>query len=168
MALRRTTFIVIGVAALVAGIFGIAGGTPSGGVTVTEIARGPFVDRPLDANLNFDPGTKLKINSKGDLEQAVQRVVATPGATFGWHTHPGLTMVTIKSGTLTLYHAEDCTNGTDYGAGTSFSNLSSEVHLARNNGATDLVVFAVYLVPARTPALPLRTDQPLPGASCPS
>lgn len=167
MSSRRRGLVIIAVAALVAGIFGSAVGTPSSGVTA-ETARGPLVDRPLDVNLRFAPDTKLKINTKGDLEVAVQRIVATPGATFGWHNHPGLTTVTIASGTLTLYHAEHCTNGTDYTAGESFSNLPEEVHLARNNGTTDLVLFAWYLLPAETPPLVLRTDQPLPGAGCPS
>ena len=166
MSLRRITLILIGIVAMVAGLFGPAAGTPSGGVTA-ETARGPLVDRELDVNMNFDPATKLKINTKGDLEVAMQRIVATPGASFGWHTHPGLTTVTVASGTLTLYQAENCTQGTNFSAGESFSNLSDEVHLARNNGTTDLVLFAWYLVPAKTPPLVLRIDQPLPAAGCP-
>jgi len=166
MSLRRITPILIGIVALVAGLFGSAAGTPSSGVTA-ETARGPLVDRELDVNMNFDPATKLKISTKGDLEVAVQRVVAAPGASFGWHTHPGLTTVTIASGTLTLYHAEHCTHGIDYSAGQSFSNVSHEVHLAKNNGTTDLVLYAWYLVPAKTPPLALRIDQPLPAAGCP-
>ena len=165
MTLRRMTLILMGIITLVAGLLGSAAGTPSGGVTA-ETARGPLVDRELDVNMNFDPATKLKINTKGDLEVAVQRIVATPGASFGWHTHPGLTTVTIASGTLTLYHAEHCADGIEYSAGQSFSNLPDEVHLARNNGTTDLVLFAWYLVPAKTPPLALRIDQPLPGAGC--
>ena len=169
MSLRRTTLVILAVAALVAGMFGPASGTPPSGVTA-ETARGRVVDRPLNAKVKLGEGKKQKllVTSKGPLEIAVQRVVAKPGATFGWHTHPGLTTVTVASGTLTLYHAENCTHGIDYPAGQSFSNLSREVHLAKNNGSTDLVVFAVYFVPARTPPLELRIDQPSPGANCPS
>ena len=166
MSLKRSILILVGIVALVAGLFGPASGTPGAGITA-ETARGPLVDRELDVNMKFDPETKLKIETKGDLEVAVQRVVAAPGASFGWHTHPGLTTVTVASGTLTLYHAEHCTHGIEYSAGDSFSNLGHEVHLARNNGTTDLVLFGWYLVPAKTPPLALRIDQPLPAPGCP-
>ena len=166
MSVKRTILILVGIVALVAGLFGPAAGTPSSGVSA-ETVRGPLVDRPLDVNLHLDADTKLKINTKGDLEVAMQRIVATPGASFGWHTHPGLTTVTVASGTLSLYHAEHCTHGMDYSAGESFSNLPEEIHLARNNGTSDLVLFAWYLVPAKTPPVALRIDRPLPAADCP-
>lgn len=83
------------------------------------------------------------------------------------HSHPGPTIVTVLSGTLTLYHAADCTEGIDYTAGQSFSNLPPEIHLARNEGAGRLVIFASYFVPVTTPPVVLRIDQPSPGAECP-
>jgi hypothetical protein len=82
-----------------------------------------------------------------------------PGATFGWPSHPGPTIVTVLSGTLTLYHAEHCTVGIAFGPGTSFSNLPDEIHLAKNEGSTDLVVYASCFVPVRTPPVLLRIDQ---------
>jgi len=39
--------------------------------------------------------------TKGPIEVANQRIVATPGATFGWHSYPGPTIVTVLRGTLT-------------------------------------------------------------------
>ena len=62
-------------------------GTPASGVTA-ETARGPLVDRPLDVNWHFAARSKIKLQSQGPMEQAVQRIVAVPGATFGWHSHP--------------------------------------------------------------------------------
>jgi hypothetical protein len=32
-----------------------------------------------------------------------------PGGTFGWHSHPGPSLVIVKSGTATFYHADDPT-----------------------------------------------------------
>jgi quercetin dioxygenase-like cupin family protein len=164
--LRRITLVLIVVAGLVAAAVGSAIGTPSSGVTA-ETARGPLVDRPLDVKMRFGQGTQVKLKTKGQIEVAVQRIVAVPGATFGWHSHPGPTIVTVLRGTLTLYHAEDCMNGIDYPAGTSFSNLPHEFHLARNNGTEELVIYASYFVPLGTPPIPLRIDQALPGATCP-
>lgn len=162
--LRRTTLAVAVVVMLLAVAVGSALGTGSSGVTA-ETARGPLVDRPLDINWHFGPGSKIKLQSYGPMEQAVQRIVAAPGATFGWHSHPGPTIVTVLSGTLSFYHAEDCTHRINYAAGQSFSNLPGEIHLARNEGSVDLVVYATYFVPVGTGAL--RIDQPSPGAGCP-
>ena len=166
--LRRTILVLAGLILVGSGFVGGALATPSRDVSA-ETARGPLVDRPLDVSMEFENGTKaeVELKTKGPIEVAQQRIVALPGATFGWHSHPGPTIVTVFSGTLTLYHATDCTDGTDYAAGTSFSNLPTEIHLARNEGDTTLVVYASYFVPARTPPVALRIDQPSPGAGCP-
>lgn len=167
--LRRTALILVGLIALVgSALVGAAVATPSSGVTA-ETARGPLVDRPLDVSMEFKNGSKseVELKTKGDIEVAVQRIVAVPGGTFGWHSHPGPTIVTVLRGTLTLYHAEDCAHGIDYRAGQSFSNLPHEIHLARNEGADELVIYASYFVPRRTPLVALRIDQPSPGAGCP-
>ena len=164
--LRRTTLFLIVLTGLVAGTVGTAVGTSSSGVTA-ETASGRLVDRPLDVSMEFKNGTKseVELKTKGDIVVAVQRTVAQPGATFGWHSHPGPTIVTVLRGTLTLYHAEDCTDGANFVQGTSFSNLPREIHLARNEGDTELVIFASYFVPVGTPSL--RIDQPSPGNECP-
>ena len=162
--LRRTTLAVAALVILLAVAVGTALGTGSSGVTA-ETARGPLVDRPLDVNWHFASGSKVKLQTQGPMEQAVQRIVAVPGATFGWHSHPGPTIVTVLSGTLSFYHAEDCTHRTNYTAGQSFSNRPHEIHLARNEGSVVLVVYATYFVPVGTG--PLRIDQPSPGGDCP-
>jgi len=162
--LRRTTLAVVVVVILLAVAVGTVLGTGASGVTA-ETARGPLVDRPLDVNWHFGPASKVKLQTQGPMEQAVQRIVATPGATFGWHSHPGPTIVTVLSGTLSFYHAEDCTHEIEYGSGTSFSNMPDEIHLARNEGTETLVIYATYYVPVGTGSL--RIDQPSPGADCP-
>lgn len=165
--LRRTTLVAIVVVGLLVAVVGTALATMSSGVSA-ETARGPLVDRPLNVNQHFnDPGVWVKLHTKGPIEVAYQRIVAVPGATFGWHSHPGPTIVTVLSGTLSFYHAEDCTHRINYTAGQSFSNLPDEIHLARNEGSVDLVVYASYYLPLTSPPTPLRMDQPSPGAGCP-
>lgn len=166
--LRKSTLVFIVLAGLLAGAVGTAVGTPPtpNGVTA-ETARGELIDRPLDVTMGFGDGNRVKLKTRGRIEVAVQRIVAAPGATFGWHSHPGPTIVTVLRGTLTLYHAEDCTEGIVYGPGTSFSNLPPEIHVAKNEGADELVIFASYFVPVSTPPVVLRIDQPSPGTECP-
>jgi quercetin dioxygenase-like cupin family protein len=163
--IRRSMLVaIVGLVALGVGLIGNALATPASLFTA-ETARGPLVDRPLDVNWRFGPENKVKLQTQGAVEIAAQRVVIQPGGTLGWHSHPGPTLVTILSGTMSFYHAEHCTMEIEYGPGQSFSNLPDEIHMARNEGSEVLVIYASYFVPAGTPLL--RIDQPSPGPECP-
>jgi quercetin dioxygenase-like cupin family protein len=165
--LRRTLFVTVGLVALGAGLIGgSALATPVSGASA-ETARGPLVDRPLAVNWKFAPGVRVKLQTKGPIEVAYQRITIEPGGTLGWHSHPGPTVVTVFQGTLSFYHAEDCTTEIEYLTGQSFSNLPNEIHLARNEGAQPVVLFASYYVPLQSPPVALRIDQPSPGPDCP-
>ena len=168
--IRRTMLVaIVGLVALGVGLIGNALATPASlpPIVTAETARGPLVDRPLDVNWKFAPEIKVKLQTQGPIEVAYQRVVVQPGGTLGWHSHPGPTLVTILRGTMSFYHAEDCTMEIEYRAGQSFSNLPDEIHMARNEGTEDLVIFASYFVPVQTPPVALRIDQPSPGPGCP-
>lgn len=164
--MRRWMLLLVGLGAALGLIAGSALATPIMGATA-ETARGPLVDRPLAVNWKFGPGNRVKLQTKGPIEIAFQRIAIAPGGTLGWHSHPGPTVVTVLRGGLSFYHAEDCTEEILYGQGTSFSNLPDEIHLARNEGAEEVVLYATYFVPLNSPPLPLRIDQPSPGAGCP-
>ena len=167
--LRRTVLVLIALAALLGALVGNALGTPASGFTV-ETARGPLVDRPLDFSMEFENGdtAEVEVRTKGPIEIAYQRIKIDPGGTLGWHSHPGPTIVTVLSGTLSFYHAEHCTEEIEYQSGESFSNLPHEIHLARNEGTTDVVLYASYFVRKTTPPVALRIDQPLPAPGCPA
>jgi quercetin dioxygenase-like cupin family protein len=165
--IRRTMLAIVGVVALGGGLIGSGALATPASLFTAETARGPLVDRPLDVNWKFAPETKVKLQTQGPIEVAYQRVVIQPGGTLGWHSHPGPTLVTVLRGTLSFYHAEDCTMEIEYRAGQSFSNLPDEIHMARNEGTEEVVLFASYFVPAQTPPVALRIDQPSPGLGCP-
>jgi quercetin dioxygenase-like cupin family protein len=156
------TIVVVGVVA------GVAIATPASPppVLVADTARGT-IDGKLNLQTDFGNGSVAKIKTRGPMEFAVQRIVAQPGATFGWHRHPAENVNVIQSGTLTFYHDENCTEGINYGPGSVFTSSPDEIHLARNNGTTDVVFFATYYVPRTTPAQALRIDAPLPALGCP-
>jgi quercetin dioxygenase-like cupin family protein len=164
--MRRSMLVVIGLGAALGLIAGSALATPPSGFTA-ETARGPLVDRPLAVNWKFGPANRVMLRTMGPVEIANQRIVIAPGGTLGWHSHPGPTVVTILRGTMSFYHAEDCTEEIEYGPGASFSNMPDEIHLARNEGTEDVVFYAFYFVPLRTPVVGLRIDQPSPGPGCP-
>ena len=165
--IRRTVVVaIVGLVALGVGLIGNALATTASLFTA-ETARGPLVDRPLDVNWRFGPENRVKLQTQGPVEIAAQRIVIQPGGTLGWHSHPGPTVVTILRGTMSFYHAEDCTMEIEYAPGQSFSNMPDEIHMARNEGEVELVVYASYFVPAGTPPVGLRIDQPSPGPECP-
>ena len=164
---RRTVVMaIVGLVALGVGLIGNALATTASLFTA-ETARGPLVDRPLDVNWRFGPENRVKLQTQGPVEIAAQRIVIQPGGTLGWHSHPGPTVVTILRGTMSFYHAEHCTMEIEYAPGQSFSNMPDEIHMARNEGEVELVVYASYFVPAGTPPVALRIDQPSPGPECP-
>jgi quercetin dioxygenase-like cupin family protein len=163
---RRTMVAIVGLMALGVGLIGNALATPVSGASA-ETARGRLVDRPLDVTMDFENGSEVELKTKGPIEVAYQRITIQPGGTLGWHSHPGPTVVTVFQGTLSFYHAEDCTTEIEYLTGQSFSNLPDEIHLARNEGAQPVVLFASYYVPLQDPPVALRIDQPSPGPGCP-
>jgi quercetin dioxygenase-like cupin family protein len=85
-----------------------------------------------------------------------------PNSSTGWHTHPGKTLVTVKSGTFTVYHAKDC-QPIVYGPGDAFVELPSTVHVGRNEtgGTVELGVVFFGVPIGGSP----RIDQPQP-ANC--
>ncbi len=87
-----------------------------------------------------------------------------PGGTFGWHSHPGPSLVIIKSGALTLYRGDDPTCTAEvFEAGSGFVDNGGDVHLVRNEGSIDAVVIVTSLVPRGAER---RIDEPSPG-NCP-
>jgi quercetin dioxygenase-like cupin family protein len=153
------TVVVVGVAA------GVALATPFFGLTA-ETVRGTAGKITLKEEFANDSMVTVKM--RGEMEFVVQRIEAAPGATFGWHSHPGENINVIKQGTLSFYHDEACTTEIEYGPGAVFTSSPDEIHLARNESATETVVFfATYFMPKTTPLQPIRIDQPSPGAGCP-
>lgn len=143
-------------AALVAGVVAtVALATPAIGViTATLLARGTLTTA---VNANAD-GVVLRTNQATD--HAVQELVFAGGSSSGWHRHPGVVLVTIKSGTVVHYTA-DCKPET-LTAGQTFWESGKHATLLRNETHSDAVVYASYIVPM---GAALRIDMPNPG--CP-
>jgi quercetin dioxygenase-like cupin family protein len=62
-----------------------------------------------------------------------------PGATFGWHSHPGPSLVIVKSGTATFYMADDPTCAPQVvQAGSGFVDNGNDTHVVRNEGSVEV------------------------------
>ena len=131
---------------------GVAGATSGSGVTPTTLAVGTSALR-IDAN------------AKPGLDVVVQDIVWAPGAFTGWHSHPGVVIVVVKSGSLTVYRSDDgrC-KGKVYSAGQTFAEYPTQVLNTRNEGSMAAEAIATFTgVPTGGST---RIDQPSPG-TCP-
>ena len=147
-------------------MFGFVQATPGNGVTSTLFAVGRFDDIDAKTLTDIDPTDETdlwqaRIKTKGSTDLYILENRIAPGGTFGWHSHPGPSMVVVKSGALTLYLADDpsCT-GHVVEAGHGFVDNGGDVHVVRNEGTELAVVYVSSLVPA---GFDRRIDQPKPG-----
>ena len=127
------------------------------GFTSTLVARGNLGTFHMQSK-TADYDVELKSHDNTDI--AVANIVVTPGGTSGWHSHPGPVLVVVKTGTLTVYHGADprC-SPTPHPAGTTFLEEGGMVHIARNEGAADVVAVATFFAP---PGAALRIDEAKP------
>jgi quercetin dioxygenase-like cupin family protein len=157
--------------ALLVGVLGAAiyGGTvlatPPSGVTTTYLAPITRFDA-IDTKIKTGDW-KAELRTKGASDLHVLQNTIVPGGTFGWHSHPGPSLVIVKSGTATFYLGDDptCTPHL-VPAGSGFVDGGADLHVIRNEGNVDLVTVVVSLVPAGATR---RIDQanPYPGV-CPN
>lgn len=146
----------------VAGYGGTVLATPGSGVSSTSIAQGSL--DPITSKSRFDDW-EAEIETKGQSNLVVVENRVAPGGHFGWHSHPGPSLVIVKSGTASFYRGDDPTcTAKVYEQGDAFADPAGGiVHIVRNEGSTELVVIVTRLLPAGAPA---RIDQPNPG-NCP-
>ncbi len=138
-------------------------------MTTSIIAVGRFDDINATTKTDIDSGTRTdflqgRINTKGLSDLHVLQNTIAPGGTFGWHSHPGPSLVIVKSGTATFYMGDDptCTPHVVQ-AGSGFVDNGHDTHVVRNEGSVNLVTVVVSLVPA---GFARRIDEPAPG-NCP-
>ena len=148
---------------------GAALATTPAGVTTTTFGVGRFADIASKTKTDIDPGPsrdfwKAAIKTKGASDVYVLQNTIAPGGTFGWHSHPGPSLVIVKSGTATFYHGDPGCPKVIVPAGQGFVDGGHDLHVVRNEGAVDLVTVVVSFVPA---GFARRIDEPAP-ANCPA
>ena len=150
--------VLVGAAAFV----GVVLATPPSGVTNTPLGQGSLA--PIDVRGGKAGKWKVRIKTKGQSDVVVTESRVAPGGHFGWHSHPGPSLVVVKSGTSTFYRGDDpeCTPHV-YEQGDAYVDPGDVVHVARNEGEEELVLISIRLLPAGATA---RMDEPDPG-NCP-
>ncbi|HJW99541.1 MAG TPA: hypothetical protein VJ453_05250 [Terriglobales bacterium] len=127
----------------------------NGSFAATTIAKGRFGEIDVaPPNLKSQKHESSDWHSwqktKGSSDLYVQSNVWTPGASTGWHTHPGHSLIIVTAGTVTEYEGDDpnC-KPTVHTEGMGFVDRGGEhVHIIRNEGAVEARTIAVQLIPA--------------------
>jgi len=132
--------------------------TPMSGVTSKLFAIG-HVDE-INAK-TLSSSWQARINTKGESDVWMLENRIAPGGSFGWHSHPGPSIVIVKTGALTLYRAADPTCTPEVvEAGSGFVDNGGDIHLVRNEGSVETVVYVMSLVPRGAAR---RIDEPQPS-----
>jgi quercetin dioxygenase-like cupin family protein len=98
---------------------------------------------------------------KGATDVLQTDLIFQPGATTGWHVHPGPVVVVIKSGALTEIQRDGCM--IVHQSPSAFFESPDEVHNVVNQTGVVTEVLATFLSPAGTqPLIPV----PDPGNTC--
>jgi len=119
----------------------------------------PLVTANLDntVHLNSD---RVKFQTKGPTDVRVQMIVFDPGGYSGWHHHPGFVIVSVNTGSVTVWHS-DCSQET-YGAGSAFVESGDDPgQVTSAGGAT---TYVTYVVPNVNP-LVFKIDDPAPACA---
>jgi quercetin dioxygenase-like cupin family protein len=154
--------LMVATAIVTLGTASVAMATQGSGITSTNVSVGLFGD--IDVNAHVD-GYKVSIDTKGPTDLYVVSNVIAPGGHTGWHTHPGPSLITVKSGTIMAYDGDDPTcSPTVYAAGEGFVDPGDgHVHILRNEAGAPAETIAVQLLPQGSVR---RIDVPAPG-NCP-
>jgi quercetin dioxygenase-like cupin family protein len=120
--------------------------TPGKGITSTIIV-GPV---PLGEGKvkSESEVNEVEFEAKGVSHLYVVHNRLVPGGHTGWHSHPGISFVMVRAGTLSEYHDDDPDGEpTIYPAGTCLVEPAGRVHLLANEGDNDLELVAFQILP---------------------
>jgi quercetin dioxygenase-like cupin family protein len=147
--------LLMAVAVSVLAVFvGAALATTPKGVTPTPLTRATLG--------KFEAENKgIEVESqRTSADFALAKVLIEPGGTTGWHHHPGVALVSVNSGAVTEYD-KNCHKSV-FKAGEGFFENNSEVHVVRNRGKADAVLYVTFIAPTKTPADGLVILDPKP------
>ena len=150
---KRTVLVTLVTAGLVVSALAVARATPpSSGFSSVVIGRGQAA-RSFEAH-----------QRKGN-DVAVNQITVPPAGFSGWHSHPGITVVAVQSGQITLF-SEPIAGGEcrvrTFTAGQVFLEHPKDEYQAVNTGSAPYVIAATFFnVPPNGGSS--RIDQTDPG-----
>jgi quercetin dioxygenase-like cupin family protein len=164
------TRLLIGAAVVTICIVGIALATPivgqnfanilAFGTNNTEVfTRARVALPPVVGQEQEDDEWSAKLITSGPSNFIVVDGSYFPGGHTGWHSHPGILLITVTEGSIEWYNSK-CEK-TVYNAGDSFTE-NTEHHFFRNVGSVNSRTMITYVI---AKGQPRRIDQPAPACS---
>lgn len=136
----RTRYVALAWATVsLAGVSAAIATPPSGSISRNDLAVGKVTD-----NIN------IQRTEPSDFH--IQVVTLEPGASSGWHTHPGPEYSIVKAGSVVLVRDPKCAPVT-VSAGEGVFIPDGTAHLAHNEGKEPAELYVTYTVPAGTTVL---------------
>jgi quercetin dioxygenase-like cupin family protein len=129
----------------------------SGAINSEVFARAK-VALPQTSGQEDDEWT-AKLLTSGPTAFIVQDVSYFPGGHTGWHSHPGILLVTVTEGSIEWYNS-NCEK-TVYNVGDSLTE-NTQTHYFRNVGSVSARVMVTYVL---AKGQPRRIDQPAPACA---
>ncbi|MGS0687877.1 cupin domain-containing protein [Nakamurella sp. GG22] len=135
------------------GVTTAASATPSSG----DIRRAPISSGVLDGPQK-SKADGIQLKTKGPVK--VDDVVLTykPGATSGWHSHPGIVIATVITGKVK--RTLSCGRAETFGPGESFTEVGP--HFVANTGKVDASLSITLIYPADWAEPTTRIDESKP------
>ena len=158
--MRRKAALVVMLACTVSAPTLAFGTPPAGVVSNVIIAQGATLG-PIKERADVGGGWTVQLDDKGQSEFFFQDLVVGPGGYTGWHSHPGIVLITVKEGSFEFYH-KDCAKHT-YAAGQSFTE-GAEPHAAMNRGTGNARMLVAYVLKKGEPRR-IEASQPACGAT---
>ena len=163
------TRVLIG-AVVITCIVGIALATPIVGLNFANILASGTSNREISQHVRValppvvgqeqeDDEWSAKLVTSGPSNFIVQDVSYFPGGHTGWHSHPGILLVSVTEGSIEWYNA-NCER-TVYNVGDSLTE-NTQPHFVRNVGSVNARFMVTYVL---AKGQPRRIDQPAPACA---
>jgi len=139
----------------------LAAASPPVGVTPTVLSRGTY--DAFKVKTEHDSLVDFEAKAKSPFDIVVRQHDYVPGASTGWHTHPGPIFITVVQGTLTFYDYDDPTcTPIVVSAGQGYVD-DGHGHIGLNPSGQPARDVSVILAPV---GLPFRAELTAPGPHC--
>jgi quercetin dioxygenase-like cupin family protein len=122
-----------------------------------HVGSSPKKEAENNRNRSDDEDWQLHLRTKGATDFYVQHIVVGPGGYSGWHTHPGLLIGTVVSGSIDFYDA-NCQKRS-FAVGQVFTE-NTEVHAIINTGVVNADLSIAYLIKHNLPRR-IEADAPV-------
>jgi quercetin dioxygenase-like cupin family protein len=164
--MKTKTKLMVGSLSVACAVAGLALATPTIGAFYNVILSTGIANQDVHTHAHvalpgLEDGFSAALETEGAANFIVQEVRFSPGGTTGWHTHPGILLLSLAadSGPIDWYDA-NCAKRV-YNAGDSWTE-GTKLHDVVNNSSLDAHFLVTYVV---AKGVNKRTDQPAPACA---